>query len=318
MFVCLFPLCLSLIVLDGLQECGANFTSKLEGMFHDIELSKQCQTAYAQACAANSTTESPTMHLVGPAESSLYVPEPELHIQVLTSGYWPTPPASDKIVLPSELQALVNQFSAFYHNKYQGRRLVWAHSLARCLVTFRLPSGSKKELEVSLFQALVLRCYSSADRWSLEEIHARTGIEMEELKRTLLSLCHIPGCSSVLIKEPKSKDVKAGDVFQVNMEFTSRQFRIKVGTLAVKESSEEVQRTHEEVFRDREYQADAVIVRIMKSRKRLNHSTLISEVMAQLRFPAQSSDLKKRIEALIERDFLERDPDDPSVYNYLA
>lgn len=40
--------------------------------------------------------------------------------------------------------------------------------------------------------------------------------------------------------------------------------------------------------------------------------------MQQLRFPAQNADIKKRIEALIERDYLERDPDDVNYYKYLA
>lgn len=44
----------------------------------------------------------------------------------------------------------------------------------------------------------------------------------------------------------------------------------------------------------------------------------MAEVMQQMRFPAQNSDIKKRIEALIERDYLERDPNDNSVYRYLA
>lgn len=63
---------------------------------------------------------------------------------------------------------------------------------------------------------------------------------------------------------------------------------------------------------------DAVVVRVMKSRKRLSHALLISEVMAQLRFPAGNADIKKRIESLIERDYLERDPDDNAFYKYLA
>jgi cullin-4 len=56
----------------------------------------------------------------------------------------------------------------------------------------------------------------------------------------------------------------------------------------------------------------------MKARKRLAHTALIGELLQQLRFPAQTSDLKKRIESLIERDYLARDPNDSSTYNYLA
>lgn len=72
------------------------------------------------------------------------------------------------------------------------------------------------------------------------------------------------------------------------------------------------------MFRDREYQVDAAIVRIMKARKRLSHTLLISETMTQLKFPAQNSDIKKRVESLIEREYLERDSNEAAVYRYLA
>jgi cullin-4 len=63
---------------------------------------------------------------------------------------------------------------------------------------------------------------------------------------------------------------------------------------------------------------DAVIVRTMKARKTMSHGALTGELMAQLRFPARPSDLKKRIESLIEREYLARDKDDPTIYVYLA
>eukprot|EP00981_Chlorochromonas_danica_P009634 scaffold2798_cov160-Ochromonas_danica.AAC.3 len=307
-------------------ECGANFTAKLEGMFQDIEMSKECHNAFVAALVREPPA---TMHNITSLENSpnsynqladriFNVAEPEMQIQVLTTGYWPNVSSLEGLQLPPELLSLVRKFDIFYNTKYQGRRLVWAHSLARCIVTFRLIQGSKKELDLSMFQALVLRCFSLGGKHSLEELKTKTGIETEELKRTLLSLCNGPIGTRVLVKEPRGRDVQDADSFIINNEFSNKLFRIKINTIQVKETAEEVQRTHEEVFRDREYQVDAAIVRIMKARKRLLHSTLISEVMAQLRFPAQSSDLKKRIEALIERDFLERDSNDPSTYNYLA
>ncbi len=72
------------------------------------------------------------------------------------------------------------------------------------------------------------------------------------------------------------------------------------------------------MFRDRQYLVDAVVVRTMKTRKILSHNDLISELTNQLKFPVSKTDLKKRIESLIEREYLERNRDDPSVYNYLA
>ncbi len=81
---------------------------------------------------------------------------------------------------------------------------------------------------------------------------------------------------------------------------------------------EEQHATTEQVFQDRQYQIDAAIVRVMKTRKQLPHSLLVSELFNQLRFPAKPADLKKRIESLIEREYIVRVKDDSNVYNYVA
>ena len=44
----------------------------------------------------------------------------------------------------------------------------------------------------------------------------------------------------------------------------------------------------------------------------------MSEAFSVLRFPAEASDLKKRIDNLIEREYIERDEDKPNVYHYVA
>ena len=63
---------------------------------------------------------------------------------------------------------------------------------------------------------------------------------------------------------------------------------------------------------------DAAIVRTMKARKSLTHSLLVSELFTQLKFPLKPPDIKKRIESLIDREYLERDPANSSLYKYLA
>tara|TARA_B110001452_G_scaffold145177_1_gene120660 strand:+ start:3050 stop:3400 length:351 start_codon:yes stop_codon:yes gene_type:complete len=116
----------------------------------------------------------------------------------------------------------------------------------------------------------------------------------------------------------------------------------------MRETEQENEQTTERVFQDRQYQIDgaltpqlpmpaslprahrrrlsinpllttrpaAAIVRIMKARKVLSHSLLISELLQQLKFPVKPPDLKKRIESLIDREYLERDSN--SSYRYLA
>jgi len=77
-------------------------------------------------------------------------------------------------------------------------------------------------------------------------------------------------------------------------------------------------KTTESVFQDRQYQIDAAIVRIMKTRKQLSHTLLMAELYKQLRFPLKAADVKKRIESLIDREYLERDSSSTATYNYLA
>lgn len=58
-----------------------------------------------------------------------------------------------------------------------------------------------------------------------------------------------------------------------------------------------------------------------RQRKRLAHSQLITEVLTQLasRFVPDVNMVKKRIESLIDREYLERISDsDPPAYGYIA
>eukprot|EP00386_Alphamonas_edax_P010400 GDKI01033636.1.p1 GENE.GDKI01033636.1~~GDKI01033636.1.p1 ORF type:complete len:117 (+),score=38.06 GDKI01033636.1:34-351(+) len=103
-----------------------------------------------------------------------------------------------------------------------------------------------------------------------------------------------------------------------NAGFTNKLVRIVVNQIQARETKEEADQTEARVFEDRQYQVDAAIVRIMKYRKTLSHNLLLAELFQQLAFPCRGADVKKRIESLIEREYLERDPENANVYNYLA
>lgn len=73
-------------------------------------------------------------------------------------------------------------------------------------------------------------------------------------------------------------------------------------------------------YKDRRYAIDAAVVRTMKARKVLKHAELMAEVVTQLNqmFKPDVKMIKKRIEDLITREYLERDPENPQVFKYLA
>jgi cullin 3 len=78
--------------------------------------------------------------------------------------------------------------------------------------------------------------------------------------------------------------------------------------------------TRQKVEEDRKHIIEAAIVRIMKARRVLDYNSIITEVTRQMsgRFVPVATDVKKRIESLIEREFVERDSSDRKMYRYLA
>ncbi|KAK7603535.1 hypothetical protein V9T40_003534 [Parthenolecanium corni] len=283
------------------QECGGGFTSKLEGMFKDMELSKDINVSFRQYMIANSS------RLQGASGV-------DLTVSILTMGYWPTYPNME-VNLPSVMAIYQHQFNMFYHGKYNGRKLQWQPTLGHCVLKAFFNQGNK-ELQVSLFQALSLLLFNEADEISYEDIRTQTSIEDGELRRTLQSLAC--GKARVLLKTPKGREVENGDLFAFNADFVNKLFRIKINQIQMKETMEEQKATEERVFQDRQYQIDAAIVRIMKMRKSLSHTLLITELYNQLKFPVKPADLKKRIESLIDRDYMERDKENTNNYNYMA
>ncbi|NXV43104.1 CUL4A protein, partial [Uria aalge] len=286
------------------HECGAAFTSKLEGMFKDMELSKDVMVQFKQ------------VHLASVCVLNFqYDPgNIDLTVNILTMGYWPTYTPME-VHLNSEMIKLQEVFKTFYLGKHSGRKLQWQTTLGHAVLKAEFKEG-KKEFQVSLFQTLVLLMFNEGDEFSFEEIKMATGVEDSELRRTLQSLAC--GKARVLIKNPKGKDVEDGDKFIFNGDFKHKLFRIKINQIQMKETVEEQVSTTERVFQDRQYQIDAAIVRIMKMRKTLGHNLLVSELYNQLKFPVKPGDLKKRIESLIDRDYMERDKDNPNQYHYVA
>ncbi|XP_064339505.1 cullin-4B-like [Camelus dromedarius] len=279
------------------QDCGMAFTSKLQGMFKDMELSKDIMIQLKQYMQ--------NQNVPGNIE---------LTVNILTTSFWPTY-VPKEIQLPPEMERLKENFKNFYLSKHRGQKLQWQSTLGHCVLRAEFKKG-RKELQVSLLQTLVLLMFNEGDHFSLEEIKMTTALEDRELRRTLQSLAC--GRAKVLIKNPKGRDVEDGDKFLCNEEFKHKCFKIKINQIQMKETIEEQTITTERVFQDRQYQIDAAIVQIMKIRKTLSHSVLLSELYNQLKFTVKPSDLKKRIESLIDRDYMERDKENPNQYKYIA
>ena len=125
----------------------------------------------------------------------------------------------------------------------------------------------------------------------------------------------------MLTKSPAGKEVLLSDMFEVNHEFKSKTSKVKILSISTKrEIDQERDVTKNQILDDRKPQIEAAIMRVMKSKKRLDHNGVVLHVTAQVRnkFMPTTADIKKHIENLIDRDFIQRDPNDRKAYVYIA
>lgn len=119
-----------------------------------------------------------------------------------------------------------------------------------------------------------------------------------------------------------SRDVRLTDVFAVNEEFSSKFMRIRIGVVATNRAETEQERkdTDEKTERYRGATIEAALVRIMKQRKLISHTELVNEVLTQMgsRFNPDLTMVKKRIESLMEREYMERAEGERQVYRYIV
>ncbi|CDO78180.1 hypothetical protein BN946_scf184797.g6 [Trametes cinnabarina] len=284
-------------------ECGYQFTQKLEGMFHDMKISAETLQAYRDYLAKNSIEQ-----------------DIELSVIVMTSTFWPMSHSAASCTFPAQLISASRSFERFYLSRHSGRRLKWQPSLGNADVRVQFKSR-KHDLNVSTFALVILLLFEDIldDQFlTYEEIKNATAIPDVELKRQLQSLA----CAKykILKKHPPGRDVNPTDSFSFNVDFSASLQKIKISTIASRvENTEERKETKDRIDEERKHQMDACIVRIMKDRKHMTHNDLVNEVTRQLasRFQPNPVAIKKRIENLIEREYLERCEDRKS-YNYLA
>ncbi|CAE8638258.1 unnamed protein product, partial [Polarella glacialis] len=196
--------------------------------------------------------------------------------------------------------------------KTQHRRLQWIHSLGQATIAAKL-NGRRHDLIVNTYQALILLLYTNSETHDLTFIQSSTGLEMQMCKKLLATLS-IAKFKILTKSGTDMKTIEDDATFTPNDGFQCPHRKIKIPPPVTEETHNK-----ERVEEDRSIAIEAAIVRIMKMRKTLNHQQLVTEVLTQLAFFKPNPKLvKQRIEHLIEREYLERDKNQASMYRYLA
>ncbi|ORY88874.1 Cullin-domain-containing protein [Leucosporidium creatinivorum] len=286
-------------------EAGAAFTKSAEGMMKDIKTSEDALAEYKRYQDRT------------PAVKAPFSMEPI----VCGQNFWPFSNKDQICNLPPVLLDGVKAYEAFYNVKHSGRVLTFRPELGSVDVKTKFKARTH-ELSVSTHCMCVLALFEGLgddESLSYQDIASSTNMAAADLKRTLQSLA----CAKfkVLTKVPKGRDVDDTDSFLFNSAFTAPLAKIKIQTVASKvESADERRETEEKVEEMRNTQCDACIVRVMKDRKVLQHTDLVNEVIRQLssRFLPKPAMIKKAIERMIEKEYLERDENDRRTLRYMA
>eukprot|EP01090_Pellita_catalonica_P012433 TRINITY_DN2700_c0_g1_i1.p1 TRINITY_DN2700_c0_g1~~TRINITY_DN2700_c0_g1_i1.p1 ORF type:complete len:762 (+),score=116.57 TRINITY_DN2700_c0_g1_i1:78-2363(+) len=285
------------------SACGYEYTSKLQRMFTDMTVSRDLLERF------KTNLEDSGKNSLGLDFSAL----------VLATGSWPLQPPSTNFTVPQDLQACEKLFLKFYQDQHSGRKLNWLHQLSKGEV--KMKYGRNYTLVCSTYQMGILLQFNEYQKMTTEELQIATQLTDNVIRNTLYSLLK----TRVIKRDPPftAQSEVAFDKshsFALNPAFRSKRAKVNINIPVRAQKEEDNRNTHAAVAEDRKLQIQAAIVRIMKMRKTLQHGALMSEVISQLqtRFKPRVAVIKKCIDILIEKEYLERVEGQKDMYSYVA
>lgn len=107
------------------------------------------------------------------------------NIFVLATGSWPLTAPNTNFQVPADVNAALEHFKTFYDAKFQGRRLMYLHQLARADIQMKI--GRVFRLSTTTYQMGVLLIFANTeDAVTLKDMATSTMLQDKALRVTLL------------------------------------------------------------------------------------------------------------------------------------
>jgi cullin 3 len=281
---------------------------------------------------------------------------PSTSFILVDSRYWPVEQL-ETYHLPRDVQPIIEKIEAYLRLKgYSSKKIWWQGHLGSATLVVTSSNGQRHEVVVTTPQMSIIVLFNSADSLTYWEIQEATGMTDADLKPCLWSLisadatsvltmkknveselaltskCSLASgeiqeatymtnviqgpCSSASVFAPEMSKILdklfEDSIFSFNEQFSghmdlSQKHEFKTGIL------------FEVVDEAEKYHIDAAIVRIMKKEKYIDLSRLLVAVTNALQpfFTTTSAAIEGRIEELIKKEYLEKDPGDSNCYRYI-
>ncbi|KAF2736721.1 Cullin-domain-containing protein [Polyplosphaeria fusca] len=277
------------------EACGFEYTNKLQRMFQDMQISKDLNNSYKEWLDSNLDSEDRKAAI-------------DATYHILGTGFWPLNPPTTPFTPPQLIVTTYERFARFYNHKHQGRKLSWLWQLCKgeMKANYLKVVGSKASplFQVSTYQMAILLLFNDSDTVTYDEMAAGTSLEKETLDPSIGVFIK----AKVLIASPENAKPESGTSYKLNTALKTKKMKMNLNIGIKSEQKQEAEDTHKTIEEDRKLLMQSAIVRIMKSRKKMKHQQLVSETISQIksRFVPRIPDIKKCIDILLEKEYLER------------
>jgi cullin 1 len=304
-------------VISSLKgQLGSQWSSKLQKMFEDEQLSKTLEKEYSKLSGR-------------PREVAVS------KCLVYTRNQWPLKCDQHRIKLPSVVEVALTHYKRFYTNKYQSKELHWQLEKSRAEIS-TVGLRGRAALTCSVHQMVILMMFNTKTA-SLKDGGLSIGDIVAQLDGGDGSAPYVHAVLETLCKfkllegHDKKKIAALPDTTKLTL---NKSWKIKQSKLNINEelkvngvTADQIQQdeTAHDIATQRGYIVDGLMVKVMKSLagKNITHVTLIASVADMLKsgngiasFPPDARMLKNRIAHLIETEYIARVPGDAKAYVY--
>eukprot|EP01119_Soliformovum_irregulare_P018143 TRINITY_DN549_c5_g1_i2.p1 TRINITY_DN549_c5_g1~~TRINITY_DN549_c5_g1_i2.p1 ORF type:complete len:983 (-),score=310.97 TRINITY_DN549_c5_g1_i2:26-2974(-) len=313
------------IVISHLKiSCGVSFTNPMERMYRDVTTSKDVEDQFAQ-WSRDAASKSKLVEISPIIASSCNWPTVVLY----KTGISNSSQHQLGCLLPIKVEQAWTMFKDYYTlYLYRGRKLNYISDWGSAEMIYH--SSRQFQLQCTTHMMSILSLFNDNQEMTFEDIVSLTGIHVKHVKASLNGLCStktpkIPGILKRKSGSTKeiSEDSDFSEIFLLNPTFRSKLKKIKLKPIYTSSQSSVTNdsvKIDQQIQHERQFQVDACVVRILKSRKKLHHNQLLEEIIRQManRFYPSASLIKNRIQSLIDKEFIRRSEEDMSTYEYMA